>query len=287
MREGGMAVISLAVVADHPATRIEDKRIRPYREPAPGEMYAYIGNAFTRLQALVRREGLGIVTDRQSLAAASGAHPAVIVTSEGGDFLEGSADRVDEAHERWQLRQLQLTHYRVNELGDIQTEPRVHGGLTDSGVAVIRRCNRRGIVVDVAHGPYELVKRAAEVTEKPLVLSHTSLNPKPARFSRTISPDHARIIAETGGVIGIWPPTTIFPDMTALAEGIARMVDVAGIAHVGLGSDMMGLLSPAAFHSYSQLPELSGALLARGFSAEETVKLLGGNAARVFGATLT
>lgn len=286
MRSGGMAAISLAVVADHPATHVEENRIRPYREPAPGELYAYIGTAFTRLLELVRREGLGIVTDRQSLAAASGAQPAVIVTSEGGDFLEGSVDRVDEAYERWHLRQLQLTHYRVNELGDIQTEARVHGGLTDAGAAVIRRCNQRGIVVDIAHGTYELVKRAAAVTEKPLVLSHTSLNPKPSRYSRTISPDHARVVAETGGVIGIWPPTTIFPDMAALAAGMARMVDVAGIAHVGLGSDMLGLLSPAAFSSYAQLPDLAAALLALGFTAEETAKLLGGNAARVFAATL-
>lgn len=286
MREGGMAVISLAVVADHPATHVEENRIRPYRDPAPGELYAYIREAFTRLQSLLRSQELGLITDRQSLAAASAAHPSVIVTSEGGDFLEGSADRVDEAYERWHLRQLQLTHYRVNELGDIQTEPRVHGGLTDAGAAVIKRCNRRGIVVDVAHGPYELVKRAAAVTEKPLVLSHTSLNPKPSRYSRTISPDHARIVAETGGVIGIWPPSTIFPDMAALAEGMARMVEVAGIAHVGLGSDMMGLLSPAAFSSYAQLPDLAAALLAQGFSAEETAKLLGGNIARVFAATL-
>src|SRR3546814_17917929 len=74
--------------------------------------------------------------------------------------------------------------------------------------------------------------------------------------------------------------------MAALAEGMARMVEVAGIAHVGLGSDMMGLLSPAAFSSYAQLPDLAAALLAQGFSAEETAKLLGGNAARVFAATL-
>src|SRR3546814_19662680 len=104
---------------------------------------------------LLRSQGLGIVTDRQSLAAATAAHPSVIVTSEGGDFLEGSADRVDEAYERWHLRQLQLTHYRVNELGDIQTEPRVHGGTTEAGAAVLRRCNRRRIVVDLAPGPYD------------------------------------------------------------------------------------------------------------------------------------
>src|SRR3546814_17553670 len=95
MRDGAMAVVSLAVVANHPATHVEDNRIRPYRDPAPGELYAYIGEAFTRLQSLLRSQELGIVPDRQSLAAATAAHPSVIVTSAGGDFLEGSADRVE------------------------------------------------------------------------------------------------------------------------------------------------------------------------------------------------
>jgi len=286
MREGGMAVICLAVVADRPATRVEEHRIRPWREPAPGELYAYSHDAFRRLHDLVRHEELGVITDAAGLKAATADAPAVIVSSEGADFLEGNPDRIDEAYQRWHLRHLQLTHYRVNELGDIQTEPPVHGGLTEAGVAAIRRCNRLGVVVDVAHGTYALVKRAAAVTEKPLVLSHTSLNPKPSRYSRTISPDHARIIAETGGVIGIWPPTTIFPDLAALAEGMARMVEVAGIDHVGLGSDTMGLLSPAALASYADLPGLAAALLAHGFSADETARLLGGNYARVFAATM-
>jgi membrane dipeptidase len=42
------------------------------------------------------------------------------------------------------VRHLQLTHYRVNALGDVQTEPAVHGGLTTIGADVIRRCNRLG-----------------------------------------------------------------------------------------------------------------------------------------------
>src|SRR5581483_1710101 len=103
---------------------------------------------------LARRESLSIITDAAGLRAASPEAPAVIVASEGGDFLEGEPERVDEVFERWQLRHLQLTHYRVNELGDIQTSAPVHGGLTETGVEVIRRCNRRGIVVDVAHGTY-------------------------------------------------------------------------------------------------------------------------------------
>jgi membrane dipeptidase len=118
------------------------------------------------------------------------------------------------------------------------------------------------------------------------VLSHTSLTGYPSAYSRTITPDHARAIAGTGGVIGVWPPASIYPTKAAMAHGMARMVDVAGIDHVGLGSDMMGLTGPSTFDSYRDLPELTAALLATGFSAEETGKILGGNYARVFAATV-
>ena len=204
MRTGGMAAVCLAAVSDSPCHRVmPDGRIHPYRTPEPGELYDYAQRGFERVHRLIRQEHLGVVTDAASLSAARGGMPSAIVATEGADFLEGRVERVDEAYERWKLRHLQLVHYRVNELGDIQTEAPEHGGLTEIGAAVIRRCNRRGLVVDVAHGTFDLVKRAAAVTTKPLVLSHTSLIGRPSARSRLIAPDHARLIAETGGVIGV------------------------------------------------------------------------------------
>jgi membrane dipeptidase len=275
MRRGGMALVCLAVVADTPTTHIADGRIQAWRTPALGELYDWSHRTFARAHRLVAEQGLAIVTDQASLDAA-----------EGADFLEGQLDRVDEIYNQYQLRHLQLTHYRVNELGDIQTEAPVHGGLTDFGAAVVQRCNQRGIVVDVAHGTYDLVKRAASVTTKPLVLSHTSLATAPKPWSRRITPDHARAIAGTGGVIGVWPPIGEFPDMGSLAHGMARMVDVVGIDHVGLGSDMLGLLTPAVFANYDQLPDLAQALADAGFHPDEIAKILGGNYARVFRASI-
>jgi membrane dipeptidase len=287
MRDGGMAVLCLATVSDAPTHHITaDHRIHPFRDPDPGELYAFGQLSFQRLHDLAAAQNLPIITDAAGLAQARSGHPSIIITAEGADFLEGRLDRVEEAYTRWQLRHLQLTHFRVNELGDIQTEAPVHGGLTPFGADVVRACNRLGIVVDVAHGPYDLVKQAASVTTKPLVLSHTSLSNAPRERSRLISPDHARVIAGTGGVIGIWPPMNIFPDMGALAAGIARMVDVVGIDHVGLGTDMGGLVGPATFASYRDLPALAAALLARGFTPAEIRKLLGENYRRVFTASL-
>lgn len=283
MREGGMAVLCLAIVSDSPVHRVmADHRIHPFRDPAPGELHAYGQRSFERLHALVQAQQLGLISSAEQLDAARSDRPSVIVSAEGGDFLEGRVERVDEAQARWQLRHLQLTHYRVNELGDIQTEPPVHGGLTATGAAVIRRCNQLGIVVDVAHAPYGMVKQAAEVATRPLVLSHTSLAAHPGARSRQITPEHARVVAQTGGLIGIWPPASIFPDFKSLAAGIARMADTVGVQHVALGSDMRGLVGPSTFGNYRDLPLLAQALLDRGFSNAELRQILGGNYGRVF-----
>jgi membrane dipeptidase len=288
MRAGGMNVICLAIVTDTVVTRVASnrKRFEAWRDPQPGELYALGQTEFQRAHQLIEREQMRVVTDMASLTASAPLGPCAIIAAEGGDFLEGQVDRVDEAYTQHQLRHLQLTHYRVNELGDIQTEPPVHGGLTDTGVAVIRRCNALGIVVDVAHGTYDLVKRAADTSTKPLVLSHSALAAHPGARSRLISPDHARVIAGTGGVIGVWPSSGSFRDLPAMAEGIKRMADVVGVEHVGLGSDLLGFISPPVFRSYTQLPDLAGALLRAGFSSDEVGAILGGNYRRVFEASV-
>ena len=281
MRQGGMSAIALAVVGDSPIIKLVDGRLRPSRDPRPGELYEFSQRSFPALHAIAREQGLPIVKTAADLRAARASRPSVIVAAEGADFLEGHMERLDEAYQRWALRHLQLTHYRPNELGDIQTEPSIHGGLTPFGADVIRRCNQMGIVVDVAHGTYELVKKAAAVTTKPLILSHTSLTEKPLAWTRRILPDHARALAATGGVIGLWPVTAYFPNVVAFAEGFAKTVDLVGIDHVGLGTDQLGLVGASALPSYADLPQLAAALRTK-FNEVETAKLLGGNYRRVF-----
>ncbi|MGM3277005.1 dipeptidase [Ralstonia sp. 24A2] len=288
MRTGGMHIICLAIVTDTTAVHVaaSGSRFEAFRTPEPGELYQLGLTEFARAQRLIDKEQLHVVTDAASLAAMSTQGPSVIIASEGADFLEGRIERVDEAYTQHCLRHLQLTHYRVNELGDIQTEPPVHGGLTDFGAEVVRRCNTLGIVVDVAHGTYDLVKRAAATTTKPLVLSHTALSGSPRARSRLISADHARAVADTGGVIGVWPNAADFPSLDAMAMGIKRMADVVGVAHVGLGTDMLGFIKPPVFTSYKQLPALAAALLQTGFTQAEVGQILGGNYRRVFEATV-
>ena len=285
MRQGGLAAICLAVVSDSPIIKLTDGRLRPSRDPRPGELYDHTQRAFGVLHELARQQGLAIVRTAGELSAARASRPSVVVSSEGADFLEGRIERLDEAYQRWALRHLQLTHYRPNELGDIQTEPSVQGGLTTFGAEVVRRCNRMGIVVDVAHGTYELVTKAAAVTTKPLVLSHTSLTERPAAWTRRILPDHARAVAATGGVIGIWPFSGFFPNIVAYADGMARMAEIVGVDHVGLGTDLLGLGGASALAGYADLPQLAAALRTK-FNVAETDKILGGNYRRVFEASL-
>jgi membrane dipeptidase len=280
MRTGGMSVICLAIVADSPIIQVLGGRLRPSREPRTGELYRFSQTQFAKVHQLAREQGMAFVKTAADLRAARAGQPSLIVTSEGGDFLEGRIERLDEAYSRWQLRQLQLTHYHPNELGDIQTEPSVHGGLTDFGAEVIRRCNSMGVVVDVAHGTYELVKKAAAVTRKPLVLSHTALNDRPTPWTRLITSDHARAIAATGGVIGIWPVNQ-HPSIRDYADSFYRMIDVVGVDHVGIGTDQLGLQGQSSMPSYADLPQLAAALSSK-LTADEAAKVLGGNYRRVF-----
>lgn len=284
MKKGGMSAICLCIVADLPVISISSGRIRPNRNPQPGELYDFSRTQFGKIHEMARTQSLTIIRTAADLRAARSTRPSVIVSSEGADFLEGRIERLDEAYQRWQLRQLQLTHYRVNELGDIQTEPAEKGGLTDFGVEVIRRCNSLGIVVDLAHGTFELVKRAIATTSKPPILSHTALSDRPNPWTRRITSDHARAIASVRGVIGVWPVQQI-KEVNSYATDIARMVDVVGVDHVGIGTDQMGLPGGSSMPSYAELPELAGAL-SRRFKPDEIAKLLGGNYRRVFEAAL-
>jgi membrane dipeptidase len=239
---------------------------------------------YRQIDALVKWSGeAGMPTVRSVTdAAAPGAPVRGILAVEGCDFLEGRIERVQEAYDRG-LRSLQLVHYRVNELGDIQTEQPVHGGLTAFGKEVVRELNRLGVVVDVAHARFEVVKGVVDTTTQPIILSHSNIM-ETSHWARLISPEHARLVAGTGGVIGAMP--IIFgrrsDDIPGYVHFVSRLVDAAGIDHVGIGTDMDGIGPSAIFTSYARWPNLAAALVDHGYRPDEAAKVLGGNAQRVF-----
>jgi len=184
------------------------------------------------------------------------------------------------------VRVVQLVHYIHNAIGDCQTGPVEYNGMTEFGASVIRELNRLGMLVDVAHATEPLVRQAVKVAAKPLLLSHTALEGSKAQgetrlAGRQISAAHARMIADTGGVLGLWH---FFPNIERYVDGIKEMVDVVGVDHTCIGTDQQ--IAKGAIQDYANFGSLADAMLKGGFNADETAKILGGNFVRIFGQAL-
>jgi membrane dipeptidase len=82
-----------------------------------------------------------------------------------------------------------------------------------------------------------------------------------------------------------WTAKIPRPPLKSLIDNIDHIAKVAGIDHVGLGSDFDGVsgATPQGIDSAADLPKITQALLDRGYSAEDIKKILGGNLLRVFG----
>ena len=81
-----------------------------------------------------------------------------------------------------------------------------------------------------------------------------------------------------------WTAKIPRPPLSSLIDHIDHIAKVAGIDHVGLGSDFDGVsgATPAGIDSAADLPKITQALLDRGYSADDIRKILGGNLLRVF-----
>jgi len=153
-------------------------------------------------------------------------------------------------------------------------------GWQEVSLDVLREMHRLGMGVDIAHLTLAGVRQAVEVTRKPLRLSHTVLQ---TNFARSISAEHAPLVAKTGGVIGIFPVNSGgYYGFSGYVEHIIRMIKVAGVDHVGLGSDFDGITSvPRQLEDVSMYPNITQGLLDRGYGDEDIQKILGGNLLRV------
>jgi membrane dipeptidase len=229
--------------------------------------------------------------------------PTIVQTVEGSHFIEGRLERVEEVYKRG-LRHLQLLHDRddmVSPLGDTNTGTAHLGGLTAFGAEVVKECNRLGIVVDLAHASHETVLGALKVARQPLIVSHTSLdsrtggNPRMAEMMkpRLISNEHAKVVANAGGVVGVW--TKLAGSLKEFVESMKAMVDAVGIDHTGIGTDTDLLSTRDGQGTNKAYPGMAGGffpavaaeMLAQGFSPDEIVKVAGGNYCRVFGKVTT
>lgn len=270
-----------AVVADLPLLGLADGGLTVVRDFTPGEAYEDFNRQLDRLLATVDSGVISLaLTPGDVLAAHGTGRPAMILSSEGADFLEDRLERVQEVYAKG-LRSITLIHYNTNRLGDNQTNSPVHNGLTTFGRDVVREMNRAGMIIDVAHASADTCAGVLTESSSPVMLSHSNLNTGTVASPRFISIDHARMVAGTGGVIGAWPAGIGSETLADFVEQILALVDAVGADHVAVGSDMDGNYKPV-LTDYGDFPLLAAALLFSGLSEAEVANILGGNFLRLF-----
>jgi len=280
MAAGGMTSAFFALVADIAILEITDTGIRVSRLFEPGEAWDDYRRQLRQLRELI---AVGSAREVRNLVEADAARAegavSAFVAVEGGDFLEGDIERLGRAYDEG-VRSIQLVHYAQNNLGDLQTEPPVYDGLSPFGRDVVDGMVALGMVIDVAHASFTTVKDVADRAGVPIVLSHSLLNTPERPHPRHISADHARLIAETGGVIGLWPSGFGSETLDEFVDHTFRMIELVGLEHVGLGTDMDGNYRPV-IASYQDYAAWVRALEARGLSKTEVARLTGGNVRQV------
>ncbi|MFN3744211.1 MAG: dipeptidase [Hyphomicrobiaceae bacterium] len=286
MGEGHATLVSWAVVGDQPWIRPTSHGLRQKGAPTPGAATQWFKQELARARAHAEEQKIKIATTPADIERAVAGEPHVVLAVEGASFLDDGLDGLKAAYEAG-VRHLQLVHYIRNTIGDFQTEPPQHGGLTDFGRKVVEECNRLGILVDLAHCTRAAVDHALAVAKAPLVWSHSSVGKAGAVAEarslwqvRQLGLDQAKAIAAKGGVVGLWG---LRSDVGATIESYGdRLLEMAGWLgddHVAFGTDMNALgNSPVA--SYADLRRVVRYLEGR-LAADRVRKIVIGNYARV------
>ena len=202
---------------------------------------------------------------------------------EGAHALEGDLAAVDALFDAG-FRMIAPTHFFDTEWAG-SAHGVAKGGLTAKGRALVRRLEERRILLDLAHASPRTIADALAMATRPVVVSHSGVKGT-CDNARNLSDAELRGVAATGGVIGIgfWDTAVCGSDAAAIARAIRHAASVAGIDHVGLGSDWDGAVT-VPFDAAS-LVDLTDALLAAGFRDDEVAKVMGGNALRLLAAAL-
>ena len=256
-------------------------------------------------------------------AAAEG-RVASMVGVEGGQAI-GSSLGTLRMLARLGAAYMTLTHNHNTPWADSATDDPEHGGLTRFGEEVVREMNRLGIMVDLSHVSADTMAHAIDVSESPVIFSHSSARAL-CGVPRNVPDDVLRRVAATGAVVMVtfvpmflvrageqlsaaawdeasrqealhpgepdavraamdaWfgehpmPPASV----TDVADHVDHVRDVAGIDHVGIGSDFDGVSAvPEGLDDVSTYPNLFAELLRRGYSDEELAKISRHNVLRV------
>ncbi|MEU8957682.1 membrane dipeptidase [Streptomyces sp. NPDC048518] len=206
------------------------------------------------------------------------------------------------------VRIASIAHWGRTPLADGSREDATGSRLTDPGVRALQEMERLGILFDVSHLGASGVAHVLEIATRPLLATHSCARAL-RDHHRNLTDEQLRGVAATGGVICV----NFIPDFltdTQEKVSVERIVDhvqhiasVAGIDHVGIGADfiqeVMVDLTPPCCESFDDedplfdfpglegpagMPLVTAALLDRGLTEEDVVKVLGGNLRRLLGA---
>lgn len=253
-----------------------------------------------------------IVESADDLGDAYSGKLRIIIGFQGAEPMQQNFHHVSIFHALG-VRLVQLTYNEQNRLGYGCLEPDDRG-LSHYGIQVVRELNRLGMVVDISHAGYKTSLDTVATSSDPVISSHA--NPRALRDNpRNITDEQMKAIAERGGVIGIASFADFVgdtslgqPTIEQYVDHISYAVDLVGIDHVGIGTDAMDARGSAGiwwnantkrkypeqcgamdekmhgiegFESWFDFPYLTDRLLNRGFSDDDTRKIIGGNFLRV------
>lgn len=229
---------------------------------------------------------------------------AAILAIEGGHAIEDNLETLAEFH-KLGVRYMTLTHSCSNNWADSSSDENLNGGLTEFGLEVVQEMNRLGIIVDVSHVSDETFWDVIQATGAPVMASHSSVR-SIANHPRNMTDEMIRAVGVNNGVVMI-NFMTLFIDpekiptwkvvskwhwfthprqpetpLSLVIDHIDHVVNVAGIDHVGLGSDFDNTpFLPENLKDVSDYPNITFELLRRGYSETDILKILGRNVLRV------
>lgn len=270
-------LVALAIVQRQP--------LRTWRSPFQRSLW----HAERLAHAARGADDLTIIGSRSDLAALLKARAdgrdlvGALLSIEGLHNLEGDAGNLKRLFDVG-YRMAGLTHFFDNRLaGSMHGEQK--GGLTTFGREIVGEMQRLGMVVDIAHLSPAAIDDVLAMATRPVVVSHGGVKAL-CDVNRNLTDTQIRGVAVTGGVVGIgyWSGAICEPSPARVAEAILHVIDVAGIDHVGLGSDFDGAV--AVSFDTSQLVLVTDALLDAGLSEAAIRQIMGGNVLRLLAQTL-
>lgn len=207
---------------------------------------------------------------------------SAILTIEGTAGLGYDSGRLEELHQKG----FRMTTLGWNECNCLAGSHATGGGLTQQGRAYVKKAQDLGMLVDVSHISDEAFWDIMDITQKPVVASHSNSR-SVCNVSRNLTDDMFLEICGTGGVAGI----NLYTDFLGAPADLDRIcdhvfhfmeLDPSG-KHIALGGDLDGCDSlPAGFDGVQSYPALSERLLARGLPENTVYDIFWNNALGVF-----